>query len=97
MPSKGEKYVAYGHWRPSARVYVTVTRVAKDHAWADCRMETAYASWTKRMPLFDGEFSDKAELILRDWTISDLVEAEADNVARCREEQAELIDGSSDA
>ena len=85
-PRKGQLLVAYHDWRPSARVFVEVVRVAKDGSWADCRMFTWACSWSKRMPLFDGQFSDQADLTLRDWGPADLAEQEADNVMRLREE-----------
>ena len=95
MPQKGEKYVCNASYPPSARVFVTVTRVAKDNAWADCRMETGWGSWSKRMPLIDGEFSDLADMTLRDWNVSDLDEAQADNIERCLVEAAQRDGGES--
>lgn len=41
-------------WEPSphdGRVYIVVTRVARDDSWADLRMYTFASTWTKRMPM----------------------------------------------
>lgn len=96
LPKRGEKYVAYDTWRPSCRVFITVTRVAKDGSWADCQMQTWATGWTKRMPLFDGQFSDQADLTRRDWDWHDLNEQEIDHIAKLRDEGVlPPLDGST--
>jgi len=49
-------------------------------------MFTWACSWSKRMPLIDGQFSDIADLTLRDWSAADLKEQEFDNILRLKEE-----------
>ena len=66
---RGQRYVAYPDERQARRVFIEVTRVAKDGSWADIRCYTWAAMWTKRQPLVDGTLR---YAVLRDWNQSDL-------------------------
>jgi hypothetical protein len=58
-----EPITAGKRYRPLARLgYLTrVTRVAKDHTWADIVIYTDGGSWSKRQPLVNGRFPYEVE------------------------------------
>lgn len=78
-PRRGDLYVADADKRPSARVFIEVTRVAKDGSWADLKCMTWAVMWTNRHPL-PLRFAVK-----RDWFEGDLHEQEDDHMAMLRE------------
>jgi hypothetical protein len=49
--SRGDRLVAYADHPPRSRLYIEVTRVAKDRTWADIRVCNCYVMWTKRQRL----------------------------------------------
>lgn len=71
---RGDQYVAYGNRPHRQRLYIFITRVAKDGSWADIAVHNCMVMWTKRQPLFDGEFSPTAETVRRYWSAHDLDE-----------------------
>jgi hypothetical protein len=77
---KGDRLVAYAAERPKSRVFIEVTRVARDGAWADIRCYTWAVMWTKRQPL-PLDF-----VVPRDWGMADMEEQEADHIAWLKEE-----------
>jgi hypothetical protein len=79
---RGDRFVAYGDWRPSSRLYIEVTRVAKDGTWADIRVQTWAVMWTKRQPLTGGHLPETEPF---DWTALDLAKQEVDHMAMLRE------------
>lgn len=72
--SRGDRFVAYGDHPPRQRLYVEVTRVAKDRTWADIRVCNCYVMWTKRQHLDTRGLPPAAEL--RHWDQRDLDEQE---------------------
>lgn len=79
---KGDRFVGYPDERPARRLYIEVTRVAKDGTWADIRVQTWAVMWTKRQPLTDGRLP-----ACRDgqWDVRDLAVQEVDHMAMLRE------------
>lgn len=73
---RGDRFVAFPAVMPADRLFVTVTRVAKDGAWADIRVQNWACMWTKRQPLKAGGLP--APIERRDWTDRDLFEQMAD-------------------
>jgi len=50
-PRRGDRFIAYPDEGPKGRLYVEVTRVARDGSWADIRVCNCYVMWTKRQQL----------------------------------------------
>jgi hypothetical protein len=50
-PKRGDRFVAYADRRPRDKLFVEVTRVARDGTWADIRVCNCFVMWTKRQPL----------------------------------------------
>jgi hypothetical protein len=65
-PKRGDRFIAYGDHKPSARLYLEVTRVAKDRTWADIRVCNCYVMWTKRQKL------PLPESVPYNWTMDDI-------------------------
>jgi hypothetical protein len=59
--SRGDRFVANGKRSARQRLYIEVTRVAKDRTWADIRVCNCYVMWTKRQPLDDRGMLPSAE------------------------------------
>lgn len=74
----GDLWVAYADHRPASRVFITVTRVAKDKIWADIRCLTWAVEWTKRQKLTDGGLPSAVKM---NWGPDDLEQQEADHMA----------------
>lgn len=72
-PKKGDLWIANPENRPVERVYVEVTRVAKDGAWVDIRCFTWACSWAKRMTSWPPLWAIEAS-----WGTIDLTEQEWD-------------------
>lgn len=51
---KGDRFVAFPGRRPAERLFLQVTRVAKDRTWADITVQTWAVQWRKRQDLQDG-------------------------------------------
>jgi len=77
---KGDRLVAYSDARPAHRLFIEVTRVAKDGTWADIRCCTWAVMWTKRQ-LLPFSYAEK-----RDWTWQEVREQEDDHMLMLREE-----------
>lgn len=82
-PERGDEWIAYPDERPAHRVYIRVTRVAKDGSWADIVCMTWAASWRKRQPLQDGTLPYGRR---QNFYLCDLEEQEEDHMAKLREE-----------
>jgi len=54
---RGDTFISYPQERLARRHLVIVTRVAKDHSWADIAVTTWAVAWSKRQPLVAGEFA----------------------------------------
>lgn len=48
---KGQLRIVYPDRRPAERLYLTVSRVAKDGTWADLQVRAWAVLWTKRVPV----------------------------------------------
>ena len=83
---RGDLLVAYPNERPCRRVYIYVTRVARDGSWADIQCGTWAVMWTKRQPLIDGAFHANAQTVPCQWDETDLAAQETDHMAWLREE-----------
>jgi len=70
--------------RPSERVFVEVTRVAKDGSWTDIRCFTWACSWAKRMRSWPPLWAVEAT-----WSALDLQEQEWDWVRKRDEEKVD--------
>lgn len=75
---RGVRLVAYADRRPSERIYITVSRVARDGTWADVKCHTWAVQWGKRM---------SADALLstckrQDWNDHDLVVQMHDHEAK---------------
>ncbi len=81
---RGDRFIAYADRRPAERLFVEVTRVARDGTWADIRVCTWAVMWTKRQPVLLGGWPP--ESVPREWTMDDLDEQEADHMAKLREQ-----------
>lgn len=80
---KGDLFVAYPDNRPCERLYITVTRVARDGTWADIHVQTWAVAWTKRQKLTDaGGLPDARD---GEWDARDLLDQERDHMAKLRE------------
>lgn len=88
-PVKGEEYIAYADRRPAERVFIRVTRVARDGSWADIVCMTWAVLWRKRQPLKDGTIP---YAVCRPFYLCDLEEQEEDHMAKLREKGV-LSDG----
>ena len=82
---RGDLLVAYPDDRPCRRVYINVTRVARNESWADIQCRTWAVMWTKRQPLFDGAFHANARTVPYQWDETDLAVQETDHMAWLRE------------
>lgn len=53
-------------YAPNERLFVTVTRVARDGSWADikCQQPSTGASWAKRQRLFMGKLPFDVEAVV---------------------------------
>jgi hypothetical protein len=80
--TRGDRFVAYPNHRLSQRVFIEVTRVAKDRAWADIQCQTWATMWTKRQPLRDGNLPAAEPY---HWTALDFAKQEVDHMAMLRE------------
>jgi hypothetical protein len=69
VPSKGDLWVGNPDNRPVERVFIEVTRVAKDESWVDIRCYTWACSWAKRMRCWP-----PIQTIERAWSSEDLAE-----------------------
>lgn len=69
MPRKGDLWVGNLDNRPVERVFIEVTRVAKDESWVDIRCYTWACSWAKRMRCWP-----PTQTIERAWSNDDLDE-----------------------
>ena len=85
---KGDRYVAYPMRPPRQRLFVEVTRVAKDGTWADITVRTWAVMWSKRQKLFNAEFSPTAETRPDDWTQGDIDRQFADYSLHDRDTRA---------
>ena len=81
---RGDRLVAYPDQRPAHRLFIEVTRVAKDGTWADIRVCTWAVMWTKRQTLDEHGLPPES----RDgaWDQRDLDEQEIDHMAKLREQ-----------
>jgi hypothetical protein len=72
---RGDRYIAYpfhpdGNDSPARqRLFVEVTRMARDGTWADIRVCNCFVMWTKRQQLTDGELPS---CVRQDWDASDI-------------------------
>jgi hypothetical protein len=80
QPIKGQRWIAYADRRPAERVFIYVTRVARDGSWADIQCHTWAVMWAKRQPLCGGVLPGGA--VQRHWNQSDLAEQERDHMAK---------------
>jgi hypothetical protein len=80
---RGDQLVAYGDRRPCERLYLTVTRVAKDGTWADIRVQTWAVMWTKRQQLAADGLPPAS--VLQPWGQSDMERQEVDHMAMLAE------------
>ena len=67
---KGDRLAAYRDCPPRQRLYLEVTRVAKDGSWADIRVCNCYVMWTKRQKLDARGLPPDSEMYY--WDASDL-------------------------
>lgn len=81
---KGDRYIAYPSSRACQRLYITVTRVAKDGSWADINVRTRAVMWTKRMKLTNGAIPDS---VRADWDAGDLIDQEVDHMVMLEERE----------
>lgn len=72
---RGDLFVAYPGHRFADRLFVEVTRTAKDGSWADIKVCTWAVMWTKRQPTPKGTLPD---CVRREWNMADLAHQEAD-------------------
>jgi hypothetical protein len=79
----GDEFVAYPECSPRQRVFIRVTRVARDGSWADIACRTWAVEWRKRQPLTGGELPGNT--VPHTLTQSDLDEQEADHMQALRE------------
>lgn len=79
MIRRGDRLIAYHDHPPCWRLYIEVTRVARDQTWADIRVCNCYVMWTKRQKLDERGLPPAAELM--DWDQRDL-----DQQDRCWDE-----------
>jgi hypothetical protein len=87
---KGDRLVAFKDDRPCRRLYIEVTRVARDGTWADIRVSTWAVMWTKRQKLDARALPPHADLC--DWSLDDLIAQEDDHIAMLAETIASEIE-----
>lgn len=71
--SGGEQYIAYPEAPLRQRLFITVTRVARDQSWADVVVQNWAVQWRKRQPLTDGTMPFAVK---REWGMADLEQQE---------------------
>jgi hypothetical protein len=76
---RGDRFVAFPNERPCRRLYIEVTRVARDRTWADIRVQTWAVMWTKRQKLSARGRPPMSEPY--EWTTADLNAQETDHMA----------------
>jgi len=91
---RGDRYVVHADQRPCVRVFIEVTRVARDGSWADIFCLTVGRSWGKRQLLRDGQLPFGVQ---RGWTNADVCDATADFVRAMGGGGLAAIDLSSEA
>lgn len=79
---KGSRFVAYPDRRPADRLYIEITRAARDGSWADIFICNWAVSWSKRQAVKDGRLP---EAVPYEWDERDLFRQEFDWSARMRE------------
>lgn len=77
----GTQLVAYRDHRPAERLFITVTRAAKDGSWVDIACHTWAVRWTKRMA--PDKLRAVAELCA--WSEASFEEQMADHEAKMQE------------
>ena len=82
---RGDLYVAYSGNRPAERLFVSVTRVARDGTWVDLFIRTWAVGWAKRVRY---PFPEFPRFVARAWDQRDLDEQETDHMAMLREKVA---------
>ena len=80
---RGDRFVAYPNHRLAERLFIEVTRVARDGTWADISCQTWAVRWTKRQQLHNGILPSSE---LYEWTALDFAKQEVDHMAKLREE-----------
>lgn len=60
---RGDRYIAYADEPHRRRLYIFVTRVAKDGRWADITVCNCFVKWAKRQKLVNGEFPATARTV----------------------------------
>jgi hypothetical protein len=83
--AKDDKFIAFLNRRPAERLFIEVTRVAKDGTWADLVVCTWGVMWRKRQKLKDGMPPDSTR---KWWDGDDLMEQESDWMAKRAEERS---------
>ena len=68
MYERGTQLVAYADRRPAERIYLIVTRKAKNGEWVDVTCHTWATMWTKRMPIEAVEQTS----VVQAWSMDDL-------------------------
>jgi hypothetical protein len=63
---RGDRLIAYPDAAPKSRLFVEVTRVAKDGTWADIKVCNCFVMWTKRQRL------PLPECVAYAWTMEDI-------------------------
>lgn len=71
---KGQRWVCDPQRPPADRLFIEVTRVARDQSWADIFVCNWAVGWRKRQPLKHGRLPFPAERF--DWDRSDLAAQE---------------------
>lgn len=84
--TKGDRFVAYADQRPARRLYIEVTRVAKDGTWADIKVCTWAVGWTKRQTLDHRGLPPASDLY--EWDALDLAKQEVDHMVMLAEQMA---------
>jgi hypothetical protein len=67
---RGDRLVAYPDAPLRQRLFIEVTRVARDGSWADISVQTWAVMWKKRQPLDERGMPPTTEFY--DWTDRDL-------------------------
>ena len=86
-PRAGDRFIAYPHMRPASRVFISVTRVAKDKSWADIKCQTWAVGWSKRQKIKDGGLP---AAIVKWWDQIDLDEQQVDHMLKLESKGSEI-------